>query len=81
MTTARRTCGLRLARTLCRFPCLNEEFLEIAYYRRVALRQFRRDLVPQRKQIFLGLSTVRGRRFATSRTRLKKRLLVSAARP
>src|ERR1041385_3439677 len=62
MATARRTCGLRLARTPCRFPRLNEEFMEIAHYRRVALRQFRRDLVAQRKQILLGLSTVRVRR-------------------
>jgi hypothetical protein len=41
--------GLRLARTPRCLLRLDEEFLEIPHCRRVALRQFRRDPIPQRQ--------------------------------
>jgi hypothetical protein len=75
--------ALGLARTPRRLPCLDEEFLKIAHHGRIALRQFRRDPVPQRQQILPGALRllVSCIWFAISRARLKNRLLVSAARP
>jgi len=51
--------ALRLARTPRHLPHLDEELLEIARHRRVALRQRCRDAVPQREQILQTLSAVR----------------------
>src|SRR5450756_2817221 len=51
--------ALRLARTPRHLPHLDEELLEIAHHRRVALRQRCRDAVPQREQILQALSAVR----------------------
>jgi hypothetical protein len=51
--------ALRLARTPRHLLRLDEELLEIAHHRRVALRQRCHDAVPQREQILQALSAVR----------------------
>ena len=73
--------ALRLARTSRRLPRLDEEFLEVAYQRRIVASSavtLSRD-ARRSSRVFRLVTSCAW--FAISPARPKKRLLVSAARP